>query len=80
METGIIISTSTDPREAYLLKFKLNLEGIDSYIIESNDNNLTDKNKRPPLQVQVSAKDVEKQLQFFVILELVQNFQILRIK
>ena len=60
METGIIISTFTDPREAYLLRFKLNLEGIDSYIIESNNNNLTDKNKRPPLQVQVNAKDVEK--------------------
>ena len=60
METGIIISTFTDPREAYFLRFKLSLEGIDSYIIESDENSFSKENQRPPLQVQVNTKDVEK--------------------
>jgi len=62
METGVIISTFTDPREAYFFKFKLNLEGINAYIIESNKES---KNKQVPLQVQVCSIDVEKAVNVF---------------
>jgi len=54
MESGIIISTFTDPREAYYLRFKLGLEGIGAYIIENNEK------ESPSLQLQVCSDDVEK--------------------
>ena len=57
METSVIISTFTDPREAYFFRFKLGIEGIDAYIIESS---VESEDEKSSLQVQVCNKDVEK--------------------
>ena len=54
METGIVIATFLDHKAAYFFKFKLGIEGIDAYIIESNNG------EKSNLQVQVYKENVEK--------------------
>ena len=62
MENFVVISTFPDPREAYYLRFKLGLEGINAFIIEV-DEDVKDEAGSRPLKVQVDAKDVEKSVQ-----------------
>ncbi len=59
MENFVIVSTFIDPREAYYLRFKLALEGINAFIVEADE---TEKNETDskPLKLQVEAKHVER--------------------
>jgi len=60
MENFVIISTFPDPREAYYLRFKLGLEGIHAFIVETDDDQNDDESDSKQLRVQVKADDVEK--------------------
>ncbi|MEN8121513.1 MAG: universal stress protein [Bacteroidota bacterium] len=62
MKNFVVISTFPDPREAYYLRFKLGLEGINAFIIEV-DEELKDRTSSKPLKVQVDVNDVERAVQ-----------------
>lgn len=61
MDTYAIIATYENPKEAYYLKFKLGLEGIDAYIVEPvPENYATRAEQSHTLKVQVNVHQVEK--------------------
>ncbi len=61
MDTYAIIATYKNPKEAYYLKFKLGLEGIDAYLVEPVPENFTDRAQQSnELKVQVNIHQVEK--------------------
>ncbi len=62
MENFVVISSFPDPREAYYLRFKLGLKGIQAFIVET-DENQDNKTGSKPLKVQVNATNVEKAVQ-----------------
>ena len=63
MENFVVISTFPDPREAYYLRFKLGLEGINAFIVEVDED--VDEANTKPLSVQVGVRDVEKAVGVF---------------
>ncbi len=71
MENYVIIADFSDPREAYYLRFKLGIEGIDAYIVESEKND----EKIAPLQIQVSARDVKKAVDLLCKMRIENDFK-----
>lgn len=63
METYVVIATFKNPKEAYYLKFKLGLEGIDAYLIEPVPENYASRAEQSTLKVQVNASQVEKAIE-----------------
>jgi nucleotide-binding universal stress UspA family protein len=76
MENLVIIATCQEPKEAYYLKYRLGLEGIDS-ILQGTRHDKTENLKEltGPLKVQVLSSDVEKAIQilFKVFNEIQKN-------
>jgi nucleotide-binding universal stress UspA family protein len=67
MENYVIIANFQNPKEAYYLKFKLNLEGIESYLLGSEFENEQKRGEHSgPLKVQVNAQDVEKSIKVLI--------------
>jgi len=61
MDTYAIIATYKNPKEAYYLKFKLGLEGIDAYLVEPVPENFSNRAQQSgSLKVQVNIHQVEK--------------------
>ena len=72
MENYAIIATFADPREAYYFRFKLGIEGIDAYIIETEKK---ENGEIIPLQVQVNLKNVEKAIDLLCEMRMAKDFQ-----
>lgn len=63
MDTYVIIATYENPKEAYYVKFRLGLEGIDAYLLEQTidtESNIHEKGN--PLRVQVDINKVEESI------------------
>jgi nucleotide-binding universal stress UspA family protein len=60
MDNYAIIATYKNPKKAYYLKFKLGLEGIDAFLVESLPENFAGRAKQSTLKVQVNVHQVEK--------------------
>ncbi len=71
MENYVIIADFPDPREAYYLRFKLGMEGIDAFIVESEKKS----NETALLQVQVSARDVKKAVDLLCKMRTEEDFK-----
>ena len=72
MENYAVIATFPDPREAYYFRFKLGIEGIDAYIIETEKK---ENGEIIPLQVQVNLKNVEKAIDLLCEMRMAKDFQ-----
>jgi nucleotide-binding universal stress UspA family protein len=61
MENYVFISTCYDHKEAYYLKSKLELDGIEAYLVESEvDKIQTETHDKLPIKIQVKSEDVER--------------------
>ena len=67
MENFVIIATCEDHKEAYYIKFKLGLEGIESFLISPEIEKSENKpSKTGPLKVQINAQDVENAIKVLI--------------
>jgi nucleotide-binding universal stress UspA family protein len=66
MENYVIIATCEDPKEAYYIKFKLGLDGIESFLISTDSEKDEKPTSKTPLKVQVNAQDVENAIKVLI--------------
>ncbi len=64
MDNFVVIATFKNPKEAYYLKFKLGLEGIDAYLVEPVPENFASRAEQSTaLKVQVNVHQVERAIE-----------------
>jgi nucleotide-binding universal stress UspA family protein len=65
MENYIVLASYKDPKEAYYLKFKLGMEGIEAFLLGSIDKTSSEP-KNELLRLQVKTQDVERAVQVMI--------------